>query len=69
MQVMLILPELVLIFTVLVLFAASLKKIKGGSLTSIALAGSFLTLVATVLGAQLPAVCLSAPIRLMVFLS
>ena len=50
MQVMLILPELVLILTVLVLFAASLKKIKGGSLTSIALAGSFLTLVATILG-------------------
>ncbi len=50
MQVMLILPELVLILTVLVLFAASLKKIKGGGLTGIALVGSFLTLVATVLG-------------------
>ena len=47
MQVMLILPELVLIVTVLVLFAASLKKIQGASLTSMALGGSFLTLVAT----------------------
>ncbi|MCK5915832.1 MAG: NADH-quinone oxidoreductase subunit N, partial [Deltaproteobacteria bacterium] len=49
MQVMLILPELVLIVTVLVLFAASLKKIKGAGLTSIALAGTFLTLAATVI--------------------
>ncbi len=49
MQAMLILPELVLIATVLVLFAASLKKIKGTTLTVIALAGTFLTLVATVL--------------------
>jgi NADH-quinone oxidoreductase subunit N len=49
MHAMLILPELVLIATVLVLFAASLKKIKGASLTSIALAGSLLTMVATVL--------------------
>ncbi len=49
MQVMLILPELVLIVMVLVLFAASLKKIQGATLTSMALVGSFLTLVATVL--------------------
>ncbi|MBN2809155.1 MAG: NADH-quinone oxidoreductase subunit N [Deltaproteobacteria bacterium] len=48
MQVMLILPELVLTVTVLVLFAASLKKIQGATLTGIALAGSFLTLLATV---------------------
>ncbi|HIE08137.1 MAG TPA: NADH-quinone oxidoreductase subunit N [Desulfarculaceae bacterium] len=46
---MLILPELVLIATVLVLFAASLKKIKGTTLTVVALAGTFLTLAATVL--------------------
>ena len=49
MQVMLILPELVLIATVLVLFAASLKKIGGATLTGMALVGAFLTLVATVL--------------------
>ncbi len=49
MQVMLILPELVLIVMVLVLFAASLKKIQGIALTSMALAGAFLALVATVL--------------------
>lgn len=46
---MLILPELVLIATVLVLFAASLKKIGGATLTGMALVGAFLTLVATVL--------------------
>ena len=49
MQVMLILPELVLIAMVLVLFAASLKKIQGATLSNMALAGAFLTLVATVL--------------------
>jgi len=49
MQVMLILPELVLIVMVLVLFAASLKKIQGVTLSNMALAGAFLTLVATVL--------------------
>ena len=49
MQVMLILPELVLIVSVLVLFAASLKKIQGTTLTCMALAGSLLTLLATVL--------------------
>jgi len=49
MQAMLILPELVLIATVLVLFAASLKKVKGTPLTVVALAGTLLTLVATIL--------------------
>lgn len=46
---MLILPELVLIVTVLVLFAASLKNLKGAALSRIALTGTFLTLVASVL--------------------
>jgi len=45
---MLILPELVLIATVLALFGASLKKIRGAALSGIALGGSLLTLLATV---------------------
>ncbi|NPA25949.1 MAG: NADH-quinone oxidoreductase subunit N [Deltaproteobacteria bacterium] len=48
MHVMLILPELVLIATVLALFGASLKKIRGAALSGIALGGSLLTLLATV---------------------
>ncbi len=53
MHLMLILPELVLILTVLALFGASIKKIRGTALNGIVLAGSFLTLAATV-------VCFSA---------
>ncbi len=48
MHVTLILPELVLIATVLALFGASLKKIRGAALSGIALGGALLTLVATV---------------------
>ncbi len=53
MHLMLILPELVLVLTVLALFGASIKKLRGTALSGIALAGSFLTLAATV-------VCFSA---------
>jgi NADH-quinone oxidoreductase subunit N len=46
---MLILPEIVLIATVLALFGASLKKLRGTALSNLALAGALLTAIAALM--------------------